>query len=120
MSSVSSEQNMSDSQGQEQVGGQQKWEIARGRLGGGKRGEGGGNTQRQADKGGEGTRAGTRVGENKGKDKDNGNTQTEAPRNSNADGVRGGNNGKVVAGDRQATGSRVYRQDTRGTEPGPS
>ena len=65
-------------------------------------------------------RAGTRVGENKGKDKDNSNTQTEAPRNSNLDGMRGRNNGKDDAGDHQVTGSRAYRQDTRGTEPGPS
>lgn len=76
--------------------------------------------QRQADKGGEGVEGGMRVGENKGKERVNGNTQTEAPRNSNLVGVRGGNNGKDDVGDRQATGSRVYRQDTRGTEPGPS
>ena len=44
--SGSGEQNMSDSQGQEQVDGQQKWELARGRLGGGKRGKGGSNMQR--------------------------------------------------------------------------
>jgi hypothetical protein len=86
-------------------------------LAGGKSGEGGGNTQGQVDKGGEGARADTRVGGSK--DKDNGNVQSEATRNGNVSGVRGSDNGKGVDGDRQGAGSRTYRQDTQRV-PGPS
>ena len=76
-----------------QGGEPQRWERARGRLGGGSRGEGGGFIQRQRDKGWEGVRADTRAGGSK----DNGNVQTEAPRI-----------GKTVGAGRD--GDRAYRQ----------
>jgi hypothetical protein len=67
----------------------QRWEGARGRLGGGRRGEGGGFSQRQADKGWEGVGVDTRAGGGR----DNGNVQTEAYKNGKEVGVRGGNSG---------------------------
>ena len=78
-----------------------------GDRGGGERGERTSNGQRlrQADKGGEEvTRAGGSA------DKDNGNTQTEAPRNGNVFDVRDGENGKR---NDEVRGHRAYRQDTQ-------
>lgn len=103
--------NTGDLRGQEQREGAEEWQEARGRPGGGKRGEGSNNAQKQADKGG--ARADVMEGGSNVKDKFNGTTQTEAPRNGNASRVRGGDNGKG-AGDRQAAGGRAYRQAEHG------
>lgn len=95
------EQYTADSHGQDHRGGSQRWEEVRGRLGGGKRGEGGGYAQKQADKEGVGARVDTRAGGSK--DQANSNVNAEAHR----------------YGDRQGVGSRTYRPDTQ-MAPGPS
>jgi hypothetical protein len=105
------EQNADDLREPEQGGGLRKWEEARGRLTGRKRGGGGGNTQKKVEKEWEEVRRDTRAGGSNEKDKVNGNAQREASRNINASGVRGGDNGNGAVGDRQAAGSRAYRQN---------
>jgi hypothetical protein len=118
------EQNKVDSHTQGQKGGSQRWEVAGARKGGGKKGggggggEGSGDTQRQADKGGE-VREDTRAGGSGSRDKDNGNAQTEAPRNTS--GVRVGSSGKGYEGatSSQEARPRAYRQEAQRV-PGPS
>ena len=113
------EQIVTDSRGQVQRGGTQRTGEARGRLGGGKKGEGGGNvqkpgakeggnTQKSADKRKEGARAETRADASGSHINDS----TEAPGNGNSFGVRGG--GNYYGGDteeHQDHGSRMYRPD---------
>ena len=86
----------------------------RGRLGGGRRGKGGG-VQRVPDKGWEGRRAVTKVIGNK--DKVNGNTQTEGHKHGNAMDTNNGM-GDKVAGLIHPAGSRNYKQGNR-KDPGP-
>jgi hypothetical protein len=106
------EQHAQDSRGTKQSGDIQGRGEGRGRLGGGKKGEGGGMTKRQDDKGG-GVEKGTGT-----INKANSSIQTEASRNGKVPGVGGGNN---VEGSRQEEGvrsSRTYRQDAqKGTGP---
>lgn len=85
----------------------------RGRLGGGKQGEGGG-MQQIPDKGWEGRRADMGTGSNK----VNSNIQTEAPKYSNMYGINLRNNDKQSEMTRQ-TGGRNYKQGTpKGKEIG--
>ena len=100
--SHSTELNMEGLQGQRSE--TQRWEEARGRLGGGRRGDGGGYSQRQTDKGWEGMKD-ARAGSSK----DNGNVQTEAPKNGRT--VRDGESRMANdAGTNQITGTRVFKQ----------
>lgn len=100
--SHSTELNMEGLQGQRSE--TQRWEEARGRLGSGRRGDGGGYSQRQTDKGWEGMKD-ARAGSSK----DNGNVQTEAPKNGRT--VRDGESRMANdAGTNQITGTRVFKQ----------
>jgi hypothetical protein len=75
--------------------------------------------QKKVEKEREEVRGDTRAGGSNVKDRGNGNAQAEASRNGNASGVRGGDNGTGVLGDRQAAGPRAYRQEEQRV-PGPS
>ena len=86
----------------------------RGRLGGGRRGKGGG-MQRVPDKGWEGRRVVTKVVGNK--EKVNGNTQTEGHKHGNAMDTNN-SMGDKVAGSIHPAGSRNYKQGIR-KDPGP-
>ena len=84
----------------------------KGRLGGGKPGEGGGVTTQKTTVGGKGEmRTDTRPGGIKANA--NGNTQTEAPGFGNGYGVGGGSSGQYGDGARPSEGQRAYRQETQ-------
>ena len=99
------DQNLMDTSGRG-YGGDSLWqEGARGRLGGGKRGEGGG-TQRGVDSGWEGVKADTRAGGNK----SYGSSQIEPTSYGNVQGVASGSNSR---GKEVDTTSRNYKPMTQ-------
>ena len=109
-------QHTPDSHGQNQAGDKQGRGGARGRLGGGKRGEGGGAVHKKGENVGVEARTGGFT------DNINGSTQTEAIRSGNDLGVRGGvsgNGGLGGDGERQEEGSRAFRQEKK-KGPGPT